>query len=126
MSCAKLAECEALAGFARVDGLENVQPGDVLFFKMDSVNHAGICVGDGQMVDASSSVGKVAKQSYTTGYWERHFAFARRLAADAPAVEPPFTPMPAPAVEPPFSPVTAPAVEPAFTPVPAPAAEPEG
>lgn len=126
MSCAKLAECEALAGFARVDGLENVQPGDVLFFQMDSVNHAGICVGEGQMVDASSTTGKVAKRSYNTGYWERHFAFARRLAADAPAVEPPFTPMPAPAVEPPFSPVTAPAVEPAFTPVPAPAAEPEG
>ena len=64
-----------------VESLSSCRRGDLLFYKSDTnpnVNHAGIYLGNGQFVHASSSAGKVIVSS-TTGYYERNFVIARRL-----------------------------------------------
>ncbi|MDD6013922.1 MAG: NlpC/P60 family protein, partial [Clostridiales bacterium] len=69
------------ADWSKIESLGDVNAGDILFFYGEDgkIQHAGIYVGDGMMIDASSSYGKVVKRSCNTGYWNRHFAFARRV-----------------------------------------------
>ncbi len=74
------------AGYSGVSDWEkisfsNLKKGDLLFFYNNAkskVGHVGIYIGNGEMVDASSSNGKVVRRSCTTSYWKSHFVCARR------------------------------------------------
>ena len=82
----KLENCQGYADNAnwqKIKDKAELKPGDILFFYGDDfaeINHAGIYIGDGKMIDASSANGKVTERGCDTDYWNRHFAFARRVA----------------------------------------------
>jgi cell wall-associated NlpC family hydrolase len=61
--------------------LEEVEPGDLVFFETVTrgASHVGIAVGDGRFVHAPSSRGVVRVEPYTASYWSRRFVGARRL-----------------------------------------------
>lgn len=69
------------AGWSKIESLGDVKAGDILFFcgEDGKIRHAGIAVSSKNMIDASSSHRKVVKRSCNTDYWNRHFAFARRV-----------------------------------------------
>lgn len=70
------------ADWSKIESLSDVKAGDILFFRSansSDIQHAGIAVSSKNMIDASSSHGKVVKRSCNTDYWNRHFAFARRV-----------------------------------------------
>ena len=75
------------AGYSKVSDWQNIssmsqlKAGDLIFFYNNArskVGHVAIYIGNGMMVDASSSNGKVVKRSATTSYWKSHFVNARR------------------------------------------------
>ena len=63
-----------------IESMSNLQVGDILFFSTNgkAVGHTGIYIGDGQMIDASSSNGEVVQRSCFTDFWQSHFVIARR------------------------------------------------
>lgn len=66
----------------KIESLSDVKAGDILFFhsaNSSDIQHAGIAVSSKNMIDASSSHGKVTERRFQTNYWKRHFAFARRV-----------------------------------------------
>ena len=68
------------SNWKKIDSINNLKRGDILFFRSDtdkSVNHTGIYVGGGNMIDASSGNGKVVKRALSA-YWKRNFVCARR------------------------------------------------
>lgn len=70
------------ADWGKIESLSDVKAGDILFFhsaNSSDIQHAGIAVSSKNMIDASSSHRKVVKRSCNTDYWNRHFAFARRV-----------------------------------------------
>ena len=64
----------------KITSMDDLQPGDLLFFSVGGkkIGHTGIYIGDGNMIDASSSSGKVVQRSCVTSYWIKHFVVARR------------------------------------------------
>lgn len=75
------ASLQALEGrFIEVD---QIKPGDLLFFKDDKteryLSHVGIYIGNGKFVHASGSSGKVVITSLSSKYFKQQYAFARRL-----------------------------------------------
>jgi len=64
----------------KISSMDNLKPGDLLFFSTGGkkVGHTGIYIGNGEMIDASSSNGEVVQRSCVTSYWKNHFVFARR------------------------------------------------
>lgn len=77
------------AGYSQVSDWEKItsltsgelEKGDLLFFYNNArskVGHVGIYIGGGEMIDASSSNGKVVRRSCLTSYWKSHFVCARR------------------------------------------------
>ncbi len=67
--------------WTKISDIDDVQRGDLLFFKSDdssTVGHVGIYIGGGEMIDASSANGKVVRRSAKTSYWRRNFVVARR------------------------------------------------
>ena len=68
-------------------GLDEVRPGDLVFFETVSrgASHVGIALGNGRFVHAPSSRGVVRVEPYTASYWTRRFVGARRLGETAPA-----------------------------------------
>ncbi|MEN6418027.1 MAG: peptidoglycan-binding protein [Clostridiaceae bacterium] len=67
--------------WTKISDIDNVQRGDLLFFKSDdssTVGHVGIYIGGGEMIDASSANGKVVRRGAKTNYWRRNFVVARR------------------------------------------------
>lgn len=77
--CAGYAQNE---DWSKIESLSDVKAGDILFFhsaNSSDIQHAGIAVSSKNMIDASSSHRKVVKRSCNTDYWNRHFAFARRV-----------------------------------------------
>lgn len=76
--CAGYAQNE---DWSKIESLSDVKAGDILFFcgEDGKIRHAGIAVSSKNMIDASSSHRKVVKRSCNTDYWNRHFAFARRV-----------------------------------------------
>ena len=71
--------------WTRVDSIDSLQAGDLLFFKSDtsdSVNHTAIYIGGGKFIHASSSAGEVVTSSFSstsTKYWNRNFVCGRRV-----------------------------------------------
>ena len=79
-SCQKYSNNES---WQKITDKTDLQPGDILFFHSNDfteINHAAIYIGDSKMIDASSSNGKVTERSCDTSYWNKHFAFARRVS----------------------------------------------
>lgn len=75
------------AGYAQVGDWEKIsntsklKKGDLLFFlnnERTQIGHVGIYIGGGQMIDASSSNGKVVRRAISSGYWKSNFTHARR------------------------------------------------
>ena len=63
-----------------IESIGGLKKGDILFFRSDAnknVNHTGIYVGGGNMIDASSGNGKVVKRPISA-YFKRNFVCARR------------------------------------------------
>lgn len=69
-----------VSDWEKITSMSDLQVGDLLFFHTNgkSVGHTGIYIGDGMMIDASSSNAKVVKRSCFTSYWENHFVCGRR------------------------------------------------
>ena len=68
------------SSWKKIESISDLKKGDILFFRSDtnsSVNHTGIYIGSGTMIDASSGNGKVVKRSLSA-YWKRNFVCARR------------------------------------------------
>ena len=68
------------SGWTKITSINSLKKGDILFFRSDtnsSVNHTGIYIGGGTMIDASSGNGKVVKRPLSA-YWKRNFVCARR------------------------------------------------
>jgi murein DD-endopeptidase len=61
--------------------LSKLQPGDVLFFRVDppKISHVGIYIGHGRFVHAPSSGKQVSYASLNDGYWSRHVVSAGRF-----------------------------------------------
>ncbi len=64
----------------KIEKLPDLRAGDIVFFSTNGkrVGHTGLYIGDGKMIDASSSNGKVVKRSCTTAFWKRNFVCGRR------------------------------------------------
>lgn len=63
----------------KISSMDDLQVGDVLFSTNGkAVGHTGIHIGNGEMIDASSSNGKVVQRSCFTSFWEANFVVARR------------------------------------------------
>ena len=63
---------------------EDLQPGDIVFFKdyetMEGIGHCGIYIGDGDFIHASSSAGNCVKIStLLSGSYDERYETARRL-----------------------------------------------
>jgi len=59
-----------------------LQPGDLVFFSNSSSNrvgHAGIYMGGGQFIHASSSKKKIVIESIDSAYRKKHFRWGRRI-----------------------------------------------
>lgn len=67
----------ASCSLPKVTKLSDMRRGDIVCFK----GHVGIYLGNGQMIDASSTEGKVriSKTVLTSSYWKKNFICARRL-----------------------------------------------
>jgi len=53
---------------------QSLQPGDMLFFKINSSsNHVGIYIGDGKFIHASSSKRRAIIDSMDRAYWKKRF-----------------------------------------------------
>jgi cell wall-associated NlpC family hydrolase len=59
---------------------EQVQPGDLVFFRTAgrNVSHVGMAIGGEEFVHAPSSRGEVRVERLTSSYWQPRFAGARR------------------------------------------------
>ncbi|MEA4870340.1 MAG: peptidoglycan-binding protein [Christensenella sp.] len=69
------------SSWKKISSLNDVQRGDLLFFRSDdssTIGHMGIYIGGGEMIDASSANGKVVRRGAKTSYWRRNFVVARR------------------------------------------------
>lgn len=69
------------SSWKKISSMSDLKKGDLLFFKSDDesrVNHTGIYIGSGEMIDASSGNGEVVRRSCRTNYWKRNFICARR------------------------------------------------
>jgi cell wall-associated NlpC family hydrolase len=71
-----------VSDWEKIESMDDMEKGDLIFFWHSSaktrVGHVGIYIGDGMMIDASTSNGKVVKRSCTTATWKRLFVCARR------------------------------------------------
>lgn len=61
--------------YPRIDNMSDMQRGDIISFK----GHVAIYAGDGIMIDASSSNGKVVKRGSTGSWSQRNFICAFRV-----------------------------------------------
>jgi len=68
----------------------NLKQGDLVFFKTrggSRVSHVGIYIGEGKFIHASSSGGRVRTDTLNSGYYDRRYAGARRVAKNLSAKE---------------------------------------
>jgi cell wall-associated NlpC family hydrolase len=76
-----------LAGLAI--SLDEVQPGDLVFFETVArgPSHVGVAIGANQFVHAPSSNGVVRVERYTASYWSTRFIGARRIVTATSSIE---------------------------------------
>jgi murein DD-endopeptidase len=55
--------------------MDKLKPGDICVF----AGHVGIYIGNGHMIDASSSAGQVKITNLNQNYWIRNWLGGRRL-----------------------------------------------
>lgn len=69
--------------YKRINAMSSLKRGDILVFKGKSMDtgHVGIYLGDGKMIDASSSRGQVriTENILKSSYWNEHFLMAYRI-----------------------------------------------
>ena len=69
--------------YAKVEGAENLKRGDIVFFNTisdsDLSDHAGIYLGNGYFIHASSGGHRVVVSNLTTGFYNRVFSWGRRI-----------------------------------------------
>lgn len=67
----------AKSDLPKVTSMSDLQKGDIICFK----GHVGIYMGDGNMIDASSSFGgiRIAKNILNSSYWKKTFICGRRV-----------------------------------------------
>jgi uncharacterized protein YgiM (DUF1202 family) len=61
---------------------DNLQPGDIVIFynsAMTAIGHAGMYIGNGQFIHASSGSGKVVISELSATYYNTHYYSARRI-----------------------------------------------
>lgn len=65
------------ANYPTIKSFKDVKKGDILCFN----GHVGIYMGNGKMVDASSSNGKIVTRSniFSSSYWTKNFRCAKRV-----------------------------------------------
>lgn len=65
------------ANYPTINNFKDVKKGDILCFN----GHVGIYMGNGKMVDASSSNGKIVTRSniFSSSYWTKNFKCAKRV-----------------------------------------------
>jgi cell wall-associated NlpC family hydrolase len=64
------------SGLSKVTKMSDMKAGDIIVFK---TRHVGIYIGNGLMIDASSSHGKVVQRSCMTDHWKKEFYCAVRV-----------------------------------------------
>ena len=69
--------------FTKIEGWQNLRRGDIVFFDTisdsDRSDHAGVYIGDGYFIHASSGAHRVVVSNLTTGYYGRVFSWGRRI-----------------------------------------------
>ena len=68
----------------KIYSISDLQVGDLIYFNTnetdaDLSDHAAIYIGDGNFIHASSSAGKVVISSLSSGYYQTHFSWGRRV-----------------------------------------------
>lgn len=61
--------------YQKITSMSSIKKGDVITFR----GHVGIALGNNQMIDASSSQGKVRITNLSSSYWTRNFVNAFRI-----------------------------------------------
>jgi cell wall-associated NlpC family hydrolase len=65
------------SGFTFVENMDDLKQGDICVF----TGHVGIYIGNGHMIDASSSAGQVKITNLNQNYWFRNWRGGRRLTS---------------------------------------------
>ena len=69
--------------YTKIEGWQNLKRGDIVFFDTisdsDRSDHAGVYIGDGYFIHASSGAHRVVVSNLTTGYYGRVFSWGRRI-----------------------------------------------
>ncbi len=69
--------------YTKIQGVENLKRGDLVFFNTisdsDLSDHAGVYIGNGYFIHASSGGHRVVVSNITTGYYNRVFSWGRRV-----------------------------------------------
>ena len=69
--------------YDKIEGWQNLRRGDAVYFNTisdsDLSDHAGIYLGDGYFIHASSGAHKVVVSNLSTGYYGRVFSWGRRI-----------------------------------------------
>ncbi len=70
----------SVSDWEKITDMDNLEIGDLLFFSTNGkrVGHTGIYMGEGMMIDASSSNGEVVYRVCKNSFWEGCFVCARR------------------------------------------------
>ena len=61
--------------YQRISSMDNIRRGDIITFH----GHVGIAIGNNQMIDASSSQGRIRITDLSSSYWTRNFVCAYRI-----------------------------------------------
>lgn len=61
--------------YQKITSMSKIKKGDIISYR----GHVGIALGNNQMIDASSSQGKVRITTITSSYWVRNFVCAYRI-----------------------------------------------
>ena len=66
--------------------MSNLKPGDLVFFNTmrRTFSHVGIYIGDNKFVHSPSTGSTVRVDDLDSGYWEKRFTGARRIASEFP------------------------------------------
>lgn len=69
--------------YPKIEGADNLQRGDLVFFDTisdsDASDHAGVYIGNGYFIHASSAGHRVVVSNLTGGYYVRAFSWGRRV-----------------------------------------------